>query len=637
MRYSDKSLLAHFRSHSWLLVVVWTACIAGSSLWNLHQQRRHVREMMRNSAQTTFENDILYRRWVARRRGVYVRVSESTPPNPYLDVPDRDVTTTSGLSLTLVNPAYMARQVNEMAGSAGGSRGHITSLKPIRPENAPDAWETAALQAFEQGVKEVCSVERTGQGEYLRLMRPFITERDCLRCHAAQGYAEGDIRGGISVSVPTAPLRAIEGPMTTHMALAHLGLWAVGLVGIGISRQSLGKEILVREQAERNLRAQEKELLDHAEALRESEERYHALIDTAPDAIAVHRDGRFLYANGAALRLTGADSFEQLAGRAVLDFFRPEDREQTIERTRMVMAGNRLPMREARLLRLDGQEIVVEFHTVPIEFQGARAVQTIVRDVTERKRTEEALRELNATLESKVAQRTAELEQRTKQLQKLTLQLSQTEDRERRRIAGILHEDLQQRIAGARLHLALLKNRAGEDPTQQAIAAKVDEMLKDAIEQSRNLSHELSPAILHQNDLAEALGWLARQMQTKHGLTVEVNACEEMRLQSEALTILLFRTAQEMLLNVVQHARVREARLRVRRFRRYLCLSVSDHGRGFDPRELRETAGLGLLSIRERVELLGGRMKIRSDGDRGSAFHVIILDQKLSEPDAPKP
>jgi PAS domain S-box-containing protein len=123
-------------------------------------------------------------------------------------------------------------------------------------------------------------------------------------------------------------------------------------------------------------------------ALHESEDRYRALAQTAPDAIIVHRNDRFLYANEAALLLAGADSFEQLSSRCVRDFFLPEDRQQAIERTRMAMSRTRLPTREARLHRLDDREVLVEFHTTPIDFQGQPAIQMIARDVTERKLAE---------------------------------------------------------------------------------------------------------------------------------------------------------------------------------------------------------------------------------------------------------
>jgi len=241
-------------------------------------------------------------------------------------------------------------------------------------------------------------------------------------------------------------------------------------------------------------------------------------------------------------------------------------------------------------------------------------------------RTLDSLRELNATRESKVTQRTAELEHRAQQLQKLTLELSQAQERERRGIALLLHEDLQQQIAGAKFHLNLAKNRARHDPPQQAIVDRVDEMLKEAIEKSRRLSHDLSPAVLHMNDLREVLQWLAHRVRAQQGLTVRVDVASAATLHSEALTMFLFRAAQEMLSNVVQQAGVKEAALRVRRQGRDVGLHVSDRGRGFDPQELRQTAGFGLLSIRERVELLGGRMKIKTTRGQGSTFSIVVPD-----------
>ena len=270
-------------------------------------------------------------------------------------------------------------------------------------------------------------------------------------------------------------------------------------------------------------------------------------------------------------------------------------------------------------------------------FIGMGLFMSVVAELYRRRRDkaaaydqEQELREWNATLESKVARRTAELQRRALQLQKLTLELTQAEERERRRIALILHEDLQQQIAGAKFHLSLVKGRT-RDERLRAEVEGVEAMLKDVIEQARSLSRDLSPAVLNLNDLAEVLQWLVNRVRVQQGLNVNLHTVGDMTLHSEGLATFLFRAAQEMLLNVVKHAYVREAVLRVRRRGRYVCLCVSDQGRGFDPQELKETAGVGLFSIRERTELLGGRMRVKSAKGKGSRLSIMVPDGRKPE------
>ncbi len=172
--------------YAWVLAVVWTVVIGASLVWNVVQVRHNTLEAARHHARSAFEEDLIWRRWVTDRGGVYVPVSEETPPNPYLShIEERDITTPSGHRLTLFNPAYVTRQVHELGDTQYGIRGHITSLNPIRPENAPDPWETETLQAFERGETEMSSVEDMEGEEFMRLMRPLVTEEGCLKCHSA--------------------------------------------------------------------------------------------------------------------------------------------------------------------------------------------------------------------------------------------------------------------------------------------------------------------------------------------------------------------------------------------------------------------------------------------------------------------
>jgi len=196
--------------HTWLFATFWTIIIVISLSWNIARQKNEIIEVATNEAKTIFEKDQVYYRWATSHKGVYVPLTDKTLSNPYLDhLPESTGTTATGLTLTLVNPEYMIRQVYEMSTGSNSPLGHITSLDPIRQENAADSWESKALAAFEKGETQVSSVETIDGQPYLRLMRPMMTEGGCLKCHEQQGYALGDIRGGISVAVPMSLLFSI--------------------------------------------------------------------------------------------------------------------------------------------------------------------------------------------------------------------------------------------------------------------------------------------------------------------------------------------------------------------------------------------------------------------------------------------
>src|SRR5659263_361840 len=113
-------------------------------------------------------------------------------------------------------------------GHVSSAYSHITSLKPTRPENAPDIWEIQALSAFERGEKEVSSIETINGTEYFRLMRPLITTKGCLNCHIKQGNKENDIRGGISVSLPMDSIRRLSSTTLRNDILVYTIMWLVG-------------------------------------------------------------------------------------------------------------------------------------------------------------------------------------------------------------------------------------------------------------------------------------------------------------------------------------------------------------------------------------------------------------------------
>jgi diguanylate cyclase (GGDEF)-like protein len=238
------------------VAVVWTLVMVASLAWNLVQVKSNTLKIALDQVRVSSEKDIMYRHWNAGHGGVYVPVTEETPPNTYLShIPDRDITLPSGKVLTLVNPAYMTRQVNELAKKEKSSAlTRITSLNPINPTNAPDPWETKALQALKRGEKEVTSIEDKDGKKYMRLMRPFITEKRCLKCHGIQRIKEGEIRGGISVLLPMDSLLSIERRRLWELSLIHGLLWLIVMSGIVLAGHRLSMSERERNQAEEALR-----------------------------------------------------------------------------------------------------------------------------------------------------------------------------------------------------------------------------------------------------------------------------------------------------------------------------------------------------------------------------------------------
>ncbi len=184
-------------------LLFWLTIVGGSFWWNLADEKKESRQLAFETARTMFQQIVLTRAWNAGHGGVYAPVSSTMKPNPYLTDPLRDVVTTQGVQLTKINPAYMTRQIAEIAANKNGIQFHITSLRPIRPGNKATEWEKDWLKSFENGMTEQGGFTEVGATTVFRYMAPLLTEKSCLKCHAKHGYTLGDVRGGISITIPT--------------------------------------------------------------------------------------------------------------------------------------------------------------------------------------------------------------------------------------------------------------------------------------------------------------------------------------------------------------------------------------------------------------------------------------------------
>ncbi|MES9858258.1 MAG: HD domain-containing phosphohydrolase [Sedimenticola sp.] len=394
--------IARIKRFRLILMLVWCGMMAALTGWMLVDHNASLEALNLMHARSYFERDLAYRHWNAARGGVYAPVDELTPPNPYLDLPHRDVTTTSGRKLTLINPAYMTRQVHELIAQQKGVLGHITSLNPIRPENFADPWESETLNTFDQGVEEISAVSKIGGIPYLRLMRPLITEQACLTCHEVQGYKVGDIRGGISISIPYSPIAAIKRIHNLGLIGGNLGFWLLGLFGIYLGTGGLLKGAQQRQQIERQLRNSE------AKATHERylAQQYFNLAGVL--MVVLDREGKIRSLNQRASEVLGVD-VEAARGLNWFQEFLPEaSREEVLEIHRQMIAGTPLVAEhyENMVRSCNGGERLIAWHNAVIKDDDGEIIASLSsgEDITDQRQLQSALatseRRLRTVIES---------------------------------------------------------------------------------------------------------------------------------------------------------------------------------------------------------------------------------------------
>lgn len=266
-------------------------------------------------------------------------------------------------------------------------------------------------------------------------------------------------------------------------------------------------------------------------------------------------------------------------------------------------------------------------HFSESDVETMRTVTDQVAMAMLRVETERAVREFSVTLEQRVAERTAQVEALVTRLRELTLDLSEAELRERRRVARVLHDHLQQILVASKLQVGILRSRVRGDLLRRS-ARQADDLLGEAILAARTLAVELSPPVLHESGLPAGLDWLARRMKEQHGLEVLVTAGEDADPGIDDLRGFLYEAVRELLFNVVKHAGVRKAAVDLRRDDSHIDITVEDFGRGVRggawAARGTTSGGLGLFSIGQRLELLGGALTFDRPDDPGTRVHLRL-------------
>lgn len=368
-------------------------------------------------------------------------------------------------------------------------------------------------------------------------------------------------------------------------------------------------------------------------ALRESEERFRAIFDHAAVGMALTSvSGHILKVNEAFCSFLGYSS-EELENMHFSDVTHPQDLDMDVHLYRELVQGLRTSyMIDKRYVRKDGEIVWGRLGLSVIrDIDGSPEYSVgTCEDITNRKRTEDELKAAKEELEFRVQERTAELSRRADQLARLSSQLTLAEQRERRRIAEILHDYFQQLMVGAKIGQEFLISRM--DGSLRPEAEHVLDLINQSIKKSRSLTHELSPAVLQSNNLSASLEWLAGWMQNTHGLEVELHIEEQVILDQKNIMLLLFQSVRELLFNVLKHSGARSATVQMEREKGELGIEVIDRGPGFDPQAVLSDTGydqkFGLISIRERITHLGGRIEIESGPDTGTRISLVIPMKK---------
>jgi len=357
-------------------IVVWSAIAAASFLWNSFNEQQQTMRLAHKDAIANFNKDQAFRFWASSHGGVYVPVDARTPPNKHLShVPERDITTPSGKQLTLMNPAYMIRQMMNDYSKLYGIKGRIVSLKPFNPNNIPDQWERNALSQFEQGRKELTEVSSIDGQPYLRIIRPMIVKQGCLKCHGSQGYKIGDVRGGVGVSIALQPYLNEQQSAISKIAVSHFIVWLMGLAGI-IIFYIRSKESQIRET-----RTQE-ELLQLRHYLKN-------VFDSMPSMlVGVNENGRITHWNHEAERITGKPS--SAVEGTVVDNVIPLLQKQMDKITKAIQ--DNLPQKMERVPHSDNNEqhfsdIVI----YPLVMNAHIGAVIRIDDITERVHIEEMM------------------------------------------------------------------------------------------------------------------------------------------------------------------------------------------------------------------------------------------------------
>ena len=343
------------------------------------------------------------------------------------------------------------------------------------------------------------------------------------------------------------------------------------------------------------------------EALRESQERYQAIFDQAADSIVLidSETGAFVEFNERAHENLGytRKEFQKLK---ITDFEIIESAEEVARHIEKIVKDGADSF-ETKHKNKSGEIRDIHVSSKSISIRGINFVQSMWRDITERKQAEDELRNSR------------------QQLRDLSAYLQSSREQERTSIAREIHDDLGQTLTVLKMDISWLGKRLPKDKKQLVEKTKLmNETLDRSIKTVKRVITDLRPSLLDDLGLIAAVEWQAGDFQNRTGIEFEVTIEPEDFVVDQERSTALFRIFQETLTNITRHADATEVNVSLARKDGEVVMKVSDNGKGITKKEISNTKSFGLLGIRERVHLFGGKMEIKGVKGKGTTVEVRI-------------
>lgn len=607
----------------------WMLILAGSLSWILFQGRENAVTLARAEATTIINKDFSLRLWVISQGGIYVTPSEKTPPNPYLaHVPSRDVLTTTGQPLTLMNSSYVLRQVMQWGEAMYGVKTRVTSLHPLNPANRADPWETLALERMAKGENEFAQVQEIAGVPHVRMARALRVEPGCLKCH--NDTPIGGMRGAVSTAVSIAPYFDLWRHEAKGIGLTYLAVFMLGLSGIFFGRRATLRRIVEREAANAALQESDKRLSLHRQ------QTLMAYIEIDPMLQVTQW-------NPAAERIFEFRREEAL-GRRLDQLVVPDTDKQAADASwkALLSSGNEGKNTTSANVTKHGKRIICEWHETPLTDGSGTVIGlvSLVQDISERVHAEEALKQLNQVLEQRVR------EEVDKNRDKDHLLMHQSRLAAMGEMVHNIAHQWRQPLTALGLIIANLSDdyRFGELSQQR---------FDQASEESSRLLHKMSKTIddfrdffrpdrqKEDFDVAHAIRETVALVEAtlkNNFITLELDIAEDVRAHGFPSQFC------QALLNVITNARdaiqergVREGRIRLRMQTKggYACVTVSDNGGGFTQEILEKAfdpyfttkdtgSGIGLYMTKTIIERNMGGQVLAANGEDGAEITLTI-------------